>query len=138
MKKDTLRAQELLRSENYTCVLCKGDRILTDTRRGVKPLLDLLNQNLTDFSAADKVVGKAAALLYRLMGISEIYAVVISEPAIRVLEAGGISVHYGSKVPAIRNRSNTGFCPMETAVWDVEDPKLAPKILHDTLATLTK
>ena len=136
MKQDTKRAQELLIAKNHTCVLCKEDQVLTDDRRGVKPLLELLNQDLRGFCAADKVVGKAAALLYRLLGIVEIYANVISEPAVAVLKNGGISVYYGEIVPAIRNRTNTGFCPMETAVWDIDDPAAAPEILRNTLAKL--
>jgi len=137
MRNDTINARELLLAGHYTCVFCGNGEILTDDRRGVKPLLDLLEKDLSDFSAADKVVGKAAALLYRLLGIAEIYASVISEPAITVLESGGISIYYDSKVPAIRNRTDTGFCPMETAVWNIDDPTLAPEILRKTLAQLT-
>lgn len=138
MRNDTIRARELLVSGRHTCTLCCNDQILTDNRRGVTPLLELLGQDFSRYCAADKVVGKAAALLYRLLNITEIYAGVISEPAIRVLEGGGITVYYDHKVPAIRNRSDTGFCPMETAVWDVEDPVLAPEILRSALANLTK
>lgn len=136
MKNDTIRARDVLQAGQHTCVLCRGNTVLTDDRRGVKPLLELLGRDLAGFCAADKVVGKAAALLYRLLGISEIYAGVISEPAISVLQTGGISVFYDQKVPAIRNRTDTGFCPMETAVWDVEDPALAPDILRTALAKL--
>ena len=137
MRNDTIHAREVLLAGQYTCVLCKDAEILTDIRRGVKPLLDLLDRDLAGFCAADKVVGKAAALLYQLFGISELYAGVISEPAIRVLRDAGISVFYEQKVPAIRNRTDTGFCPMETAVWDIDDPTLAPEILRTTLAQLT-
>lgn len=137
MKTDTIRARETLLIGQFTCVLCKNNQILTDERRGVKPLLELLEQDLSGFCAADKVVGKAAALLYRLMGVSEVYAQVISEPAIVVLESGGIGVYYDQKVPAIRNRTGTGFCPMESAVWNVDDPKIAPALLRNTLAQLS-
>lgn len=138
MNNDTIRARDILLSQNHTCVFCLGNTILTDDRRGVKPLLDLLDRDLTGFSAADKVVGKAAALLYRLLDISEIHAGVISEPAIQVLEQGGIAVFYNTRVAAIRNRTDTGFCPMEAAVWDIDDPVLAPDILRQALADLTK
>lgn len=138
MKKDTIRARDILHSGKYTCVLCKSQITLSDHRRGVAPLLELLGQDLRGFCAADKVVGKAAALLYRLIGISELYAAVISQPAIAVLEAGDIPVFYDEKVPAIRNRTDTGFCPMETAVRDIDDPQAAPEILRRTLQELTK
>lgn len=134
MQNDTIHARDLLHNGHYTCVLCRNGNVLSDDRRGVKPLLELLDRDLTGFCAADKVVGKAAALLYQLLGIAELYAGVISEPAVQVLESHGITVFYDHRVPAIRNRTNTGFCPMETAVWNVDDPRLAPDILRDALA----
>ena len=73
---DLQQARTALAQDGYTCVLCHGSEILTDSRRGVKPLLELLESgsDYTGFSAADKVVGKAAAHLYCLLGISAIYA----------------------------------------------------------------
>ena len=110
--------------DNYTCVLCRDGTILTDTRRGIRPLLELLHsgRDLTGFSAADRVVGKAAAFLYVLIGIRALYTPVISAPALAVLERYSIPVTYGCRVAAIRNRTGDGFCPMETAVWDIDDP----------------
>ena len=99
-------------------------------------MLELLDQDLRGFCAADKVVGKAAAMLYCLIGVSEVYARIISEPALAVLKAEGIGVFYDQIVPAIRNRTGTGFCPMEAAVWDLADPQAAPEILRNALAKL--
>ena len=67
MNKNLSKARRLLLDGGYTCVLCHGDTIITDTRRGIRPLLELCRsgRNLQEFSAADKVVGKAAAFLYR-------------------------------------------------------------------------
>ena len=88
------QARELLATGGYTCVLRKEGRTYTSTHRGVAPLLGWLEDgtDLTGFSAADKVVGRAAALLYRLLRVREVYAAVISRGALEVLEAGGISV----------------------------------------------
>ena len=121
---DFERAWSLLQEEGYTCVLCGGDQVFTSRLRGVKPLLSWLDQglNLCGFSAADKVVGKAAAFLYVLLGVKEVYAQVMSVPAKSILEAHGIPNGCEVEVAAIRNRTNTGFCPMETAVWEINDP----------------
>ena len=64
-------AKELLESGGYTCVITDGDRVLTSTLRGVKPLVQFLEsgRDLTGFSAADKVVGRATAYLYVLLGV---------------------------------------------------------------------
>ena len=132
------KAKMLLSQTNSTCVLCNGQVILTDNRRGVRPLLDLLESetNIAGFSAADKVVGKAAAFLYCLLQVSHLYAAVISQPALDVLEAAGIHTEYGQLVPAIRNRTGDGFCPMESAVWDITDANQAFNAITETLKKL--
>jgi len=136
MNQDLMKARQLLEAGSYTCVLCRGDTVLTDTRRGIRPLLDFYRsgQDLQDFSVADKVVGKAAAFLYRLMGVSALYANVISTPALAVLQ--GISVEYAAETPAIVNHAQTGLCPMETAVWDIDDPLAALAAIERTLSQL--
>ena len=136
MNQDLIRARQLLESGGYTCVFCHGDTILTDTRRGIRPLLELCRsgKNLRAFSAADKVVGKAAAFLYRLMGIQALYAGVISTPALAVLD--GIPVEYAEETSAVLNHAQTGLCPMETAVWDIDDPTEAVTAIEATLAQL--
>ena len=123
---------------SYTCVLCRDGTVLTDTRRGIRPLLDLLRsgRDLTGFSAVDRVVGKAAAFLYVLMGIRSLYTPVISTPALEVLERFSIPVTYDRQVAAIQNRTGDGFCPMETAVWKLNDPEKAPDAIREALRKL--
>ena len=113
---DLQRAKVLLTEGGYTVVLCRGDATHTDTRRGVAPLLALLDAaiDLRGFSAADKVVGKASAFLYLRLGVASVYAPVMSAPAFDLLTANGVVVTYDTLVPAIRNRAGDGFCPMET------------------------
>lgn len=138
MDQDLSAARRILEQGSYTCVLCKGDLLLTDKRRGIRPLMELLasGRDLRGFCAADKVVGKAAAFLYRLLGVKAVYAGVISQPAIRVLTDGGIEVWQDQQVPAIRNRDGSGYCPMETAVWDTEDPNEALAAITAALRAL--
>jgi len=138
MKNDLTSAVALLDEGDYTCVLVKGDTVYTSRERGVKPLMTWLEVgvSLVGFSAADKVVGKATALLYVLLGVERVYARVVSEPAAEVLRTHGIPLVADTVVPAIRNRTNTGFCPMEQATRDITDPKDAPKAIKDALEQL--
>jgi hypothetical protein len=85
---------------------------------------------------ADKVVGKAAAFLYVLLGVECLYADVISEPACEVLARFGIAFEAEKTVSAIRNRAGDGFCPMETAVRDVDSPDEALVKIKETLQKL--
>lgn len=135
-----VRARELLRKENYTCVLIREDRIYASRQRGIAPLLSCYRDRRIEqgCSAADKVVGKAAAFFYVLLGAGELYAEIISEPAYEVLLKYGITVYYRKKVPAIINRTGDGFCPMETAVWQIEQPEDAVLAVERTMEKLQK
>ena len=134
------KAKELLCKNEYTCVVLKDDKEYSSRDRGVKPLLYWLNSDIDLKGAvvADKVVGKAAAFLYVLLQVEQVYAGVLSEPALKVLEGHNIKVTFGQKVSAIRNRDNTGFCPMESAVWDIDNPKEAHQVILNTLDRLNQ
>ena len=134
------KAKMLLNETDNTCVLCGDGVILTDKRRGVRPLLDLIEGqvNVAGFSVADKVVGKAAAYLYCLLKTKCLYARVISEPALDVLQQAGITVEYDQLVAAIQNRTKDGFCPMESAVWNIHSAEEALPAILDALAQLQR
>ena len=80
---DLTAAREMLAAGGYTCVLRRGDTVYTATERGVKPLVRWLAEGLDtrDFSAADRVVGRATAYLYRLLGVTEVWRTVGSATA---------------------------------------------------------
>lgn len=138
MNADLHNAKEQLLSDGYTCVLCRGTDWVSSNSRGVKPLLELLDsgKDFSGFSAADKVVGKATAFLYCLLGVREIYAKVLSDPAVQVLDRFGISWSCENRVSGIRNRENTGPCPMEFATRDISDPAEAVNAIRATLKKL--
>ena len=135
---DLARAKERLTEGGYTLVLCRGAVTHTDIRRGVTPLLALLDrgEDVSGFAAADKVVGKAAAFLYLRLGVAAVHATVISEPACALLVAHGVAVSYDTLVPDIRNRAGDGYCPMETVTLPLTDPAEAEIAIRKRLTEL--
>lgn len=131
-------ARKLLTTQDCTCVLIHGETVHTSTQRGVKPLLALLDAgvDVRNFSAADKVVGKAAAFLYCLLGIRELYAPVITTAAAQILEQHGIRAVWDEQVDFIWNRHKTGMCPMETAVRDIREPDAALAAMREALRNM--
>ncbi len=124
MQTNTLqKAKERLFSGGYTCVLCKGEEMYTSTLRGVKPLIKWYEEGkkFCGFSAADKVIGKATAFLYLLLGVREVYAFVLSRSALETLKKGGIYVEYSELTEHIINRKGDGICPFEEAVTPISD-----------------
>ena len=138
MDQNLLKARSLLEAGNYTCVLCRGEMVHSSCLRGVAPLLQLLDggEDVAGFSAADKVVGKATAYLYRLLGVKAVYAQVVSRGALEVLARSGIHLQYGSLVNQIQNRTQTGACPMEMATKDSQTPEDALLAIRQTLKQL--
>ena len=137
---DLLRAKELLKADGCTCALVLGGYEKSSSRSGIAPLLELLEDGVdkAGSSVADKIVGKAAALLYALMGVKRVYAEVLSEAGRAVLNSHGISVEYSTRTDRILNRKGDGPCPMEKAVENCSDPLEAKKLLTETLERLRK
>lgn len=137
---DLQNARALLDSSDYTCVLCCGEQFHTATERGVKPLLDWLDSGLClhGFSAADRVVGRGAAFLYCLLGVTAVYARVMSRPAAAVLEAHGIALQAETLVDGIINRKGTGPCPFEAAVMGISDPQEALTAIRAKMVQMQK
>ena len=133
--------KELLKTTNSTIAVVANEDVFISQERGVKPLLYLLSEKkgfLKGASVADKVIGKAAALLMVLGEIKEVHTLIISEPAIKVFEKYNIHCFYDKKVDRIVNRTGDGLCPMETLCLDVEEPKEAFQKITNFIKTMKK
>lgn len=130
---DLERAESLL--PGNALVFCRGAYCRSAKGSGVRPLLELIlkGEPLRGCAVADKIVGKAAALLFVLAGVKEVYAGVLSEPGAKTLFKAGISFRYGVKTPFIINRKGDGPCPMEETVAGTDDPRTAFKLLREKL-----
>lgn len=133
------RAIQLLKDEDLTCVVVGPERIIPSRARGIAPLLTLLEQEpeaLAGAAVADRIIGKAAAMLCAAGGVAAVYGEVMSEAGLAMLKAQGIPAEYGTLVKEIRNRTDTGLCPMEQTVLDLEAPEQAAPALRRTLDRL--
>ncbi|MCH5172003.1 MAG: DUF1893 domain-containing protein [Erysipelotrichales bacterium] len=140
MNKNLEKAKELMNKNNATLAIVLDDFEELFFDRGVKPLMILLNRNkdYSKFFASDRVIGKAAALLYINLGIKNIYTDLISEKALEVFNTYNVNIHYQTKVPLIMNRDKTGYCPMETLVLDIDDPKIAYEAIQNKIKEMSK
>lgn len=140
MNSNLERAKTILNQGGYSCVMCSDSDTLYAEKRGVAPLLEWLDSgmDLSAFSAADKVVGKAAAMLYILMNVKQVYAQVISDGAVEAFKKYKVIYFCDTSVNKIRNRDNTGFCPMEEAVRNISNPIEAKAAIEEKLKQLQK
>ena len=130
---DRERVIEILRDRKATYAFVRGTEEIFGTEKGIAPLLCRIAEKRlwSGFSAADKIVGKAAALLYVYMGVAEVYAEVLSDSAESVFVAHNIPYGYHTRTDRIINRRGDDVCPMEKAVADCSDPARAVVLLRE-------
>lgn len=125
--KDLELAKEFLAQKELTIAIVKeGKIIFTSTDKGIKPMYTAvleLKEELRGASIADRVIGRAAAILCKYAGIKELYTRLISEEAIKVLENSNISFFYDESSPYIKNRDKTDLCPVEKLSQDISSPE---------------
>lgn len=123
---DIEKAKEKL-AKDTTCVLVKEDKIILSKDKGIAPILKFINadENLENFSLADRIVGKAVAMLVVYSKIREVYAEVLSEKGEEVLKKHNIKYSYKTLTENIINRKGDDICPMEKTVSKIYDATLA-------------
>jgi len=108
--------------EDLSLVMVKKGKVIFETNKqgisGFLQAIEKLDKNLVAASAADKIVGVAAAMLCVYAGVASVFALTISEEGIRVLEDNNIACLFEKKVSNILNRSKTDVCPFEKLAMD--------------------
>jgi hypothetical protein len=119
-------AKNRLIDRNLNLCIVKGGKILFESRsRGVASFLTAaqeLKENLGGSCVADKVVGKAVALLCVHFKIAAVYADILSNPAKAVFERWSLCFDYNHLVENVLDAERTSLCPFERLVKNVLDP----------------
>ena len=107
---------KLIEKDLSLVIVKKGKPIFETSKPGISGFLQALEEqekNLVAASAADKIIGVAAAMLCVYSGLSSVFASTISEAGIKVLEDNNTVCVFERKVSHILNRSKTDVCPFE-------------------------
>jgi len=124
----------------HSVCFCKNGEFFTDDGKGISPIIRLLKEKtpLEGCSAADVIVGKAAAMLFIKAGITSVYGKTMSESGKEFLDKNGVYAEYGKIVERIINRDGTDICPMEKTVLNLENPDDAFEALCRKLDEMKK
>lgn len=122
-------AKKTLKEKGLTLVIVKNGRIIFQSNlHGIISFLkavEELSHELTDSSIADRIVGKAAALLCAYSRVKEVFASTLSLEGKKTLEKNGIAYQFDSLVPKILDRTGKKMCPFERFSLKIENPKEA-------------
>ena len=134
-------AKLMIRTGQAECVLVKdGEIAATESGHGVSPLLEMYDKRAAEMEGStivDKVVGRAAASIAVCGKASHVHGELMSEDAVEVLSANGITSSYKQLVPRILNRDMDGLCPLEQSVEGITDPAAALTALRARVAELS-
>ena len=122
----------ILNANQQSLVVLNNDSLSYYNGRGVSDLLALLTEapdRLKDAVVADKMVGRAAAVLMAAAGVREVHTNIISTPALQVLREAGIPVFFDEEVPQILNRDRTGQCPIDALLNEADNVEECVAIL---------
>jgi hypothetical protein len=127
--KDLELAKSKLIAEDLSLVIIKNGEVIFETRKkgitGFLEAIEKLNKNLLNASAADKIVGVAAAMLCVYVGLASVFAITISEEGKKVLRDNNIEYRFERTVPNILNHNKKNVCPFEKLAIISGDPKEA-------------
>jgi len=95
----------------------KGKIIFRSKEEGVGGLLTFIQKHgqsrYRDLIIFDRIIGRAAALLFAYLKAKEVYGVIGSKAAARALKKFKIKFYFKKTVIGILNKRKTGPCPME-------------------------
>jgi len=137
--KDLEIAKVRLSERNLSLVIVKDNKIIFETRSpglgGFLQAIELLDKELAESSVADKIMGRAAALLSVYSCVSAVFSVTISEEAIKVLEDNGILYQFENRVLKILNFKGDDMCPFEKLTMTLTNPAEAYSKLKSLIKT---
>lgn len=131
-------AKEGLKQKNLALVIAKKGKIIFETSShgigGLLRAIEELDKEMKGSSAADKIVGKAAALLCIHAAVFAVFAVTASEKGIQALKDNNVVCQFENRVPHILNSKRSDICPFEKLVIDISNPNEAYEKLRSLAA----
>jgi len=118
-------------------VVKDGEIIFESVSHGISGFLEAV-EKLEGASVADRVVGKAIALLCVYANVKAVYAMTLSKRAKVVLEKHAIHHELDNLVESILDIDKVGMCPFERLATEISDPAEAYerlKALQRSLST---
>ena len=125
--------KERLSEKSLTLSIVKNGEIIFETvSNGISGFLEAIEKfgdGLEGASVADRVTGKAIALLCVYAKVKAVYAIILSKGAKSVFEKHAVYHEWEELVENILDVKKAGICPFEKLANEISNPKDAYKRL---------
>ena len=127
-------AESELKSRKKNLVVVKNGAVLYQSTasgmRGLLQAIDEYDEELVGTAVADKIVGRAAAMLCVYSEVRSVFAITMTEGALKLLTKNRVAHKFEKYVRRLINSQGTDVCPFERAIRDIDDPEEAFKTLR--------
>ena len=140
--KDLETAKRELGEKHLTLSVVKEGRVIFESKtHGVSGFMEAVEEfkdRLDGASVADRVVGKAVALLCVFVNVRAVYAATVSKAAKILLEENSVYLEWDSLVENILVADKSKTCPFEQLVDRITDPADAYRKLKISCGSATR
>lgn len=137
--RDLEAAKLRLKRGNLTLVIVKDGEVIFETSlhsiKGFLEAIEKLGEKIAGSFVADRIVGRAAAMLCAYSKVAYVFAVTMSEEGREVLKHHNIPYQYENLVPNILNYKAEDLCPLEKLTLNITNPEEAYEKLKLFLGT---
>lgn len=128
-------AKKKLSEEGLTLCIVKNTNVVFESgSRGISPFLEAIEKlgaSLETASVADRVVGKAIALLCIYAKVRAVYAVTMGKKGKTVFQKYRVHHEWDNLVESILDIDRKETCPFEKLATKISDPAQAYRKLKD-------
>jgi len=110
---------DLVFVKNGKIVFCSNE----DSVKGFVLAIKKFGGELKNSSVADRIAGRAVAMLCLYAEIKSIFAKTMSESCKDVLRKNRIVFEFEKLVPSILNKNKNDICPLEKLTLKIENPQ---------------
>lgn len=123
-------AKRILKERKLTLAIVRNGKLIFESNDhgiiGFIKAIEELGGELNGAYMADKIVGRAIALLAIYAGIRGVYAEIISKYGLKTLMEGNIEeIEYGEIVDVIMDKTGRNICPFEKEAQETYEPSKA-------------
>lgn len=122
MNNKELAINKLNNSDNSLVIVKNNEVVYKSKKESVGSIVGLLEDNpkiLENAVVADKIIGRAVAMICDVSSVNYCYGKIVSKGAIDIFEKRNLKYNAEIIVEAIKNRDNTDLCPIEKLTMNV-------------------
>ncbi|MDR0671312.1 MAG: DUF1893 domain-containing protein [Oscillospiraceae bacterium] len=124
----------LTRGEKTFVIVGENKLLYHSDKRGLRPLLELIDSDpsrLEGSIVGDRIVGRAAALLLIRGRVKAVFAQLIADEAIDLLQRHGVLPTWQETIPYVVERDMTSRYKLDLYLKEVEDPQRAVAMIRE-------